>query len=268
MTKFLDGYLESPLSGIAPWVVMAVLSTPGHFEQAVCAALGLTLLTMWISRRRGGTLHALDLYGAGFFVILAVIGLIVSPDAVRWLQEWAGEISNIALALFVIATIVARRPFTLPYAKEQTPQEHWDGPLFLRVNYLISAVWAGAFTVSAIVGFIGNAVLHDPDNFWTGWVLQLASIFFAVAFTGWYPDRAAALAEQAGEPSETTTTTTTVAQLFDWLPMFVLIAGIFGWVTDAIPDAAGIAMIVLGIAGNALAGRVIPAREDASTEKA
>lgn len=264
MTKFLDGYLESPLSGIAPWVVMAVLSTPGHFEQAVCAALGLTLLTMWISRRRGGTLHTLDLYGAVFFVVLAAVGLVVPAGTVDWLQTWAGEISNIALAIFVGATIVARRPFTLPYAKEQTPQEHWDSPLFLRVNYVISAVWAAAFTFSVIVGLIGNAVLHDPDNFWTGWVLQLASIFFAVAFTGWYPDHAAArFAEQAGEVPETTVTT---AQLFDWLPMFVLIAGIFGWVTDALPDAAAIAMIVVGIAGNALAGKLIPARQDTSRQ--
>jgi hypothetical protein len=183
------------------------------------------------------------------------------------LQTWAGEISNIALALFVIATIAARRPFTLPYAKEQTPQEHWDSPLFLRVNYVISAVWAGAFTFSVIMGFVGNAVLHDPDNFWTGWVLQLASIFFAVAFTGWYPDRAAAaFAERAGETPENPTQT--VAQLFDWLPMFVLIAGIFGWVTDALPDAVGIAMIIVGIVGNTLAGKLIPTREDAPTEQA
>lgn len=262
MTKFLDGYLESLLSGIAPWVVMAVLSTPGHFEEAVCAALGLTLLTMWINRRRGGTLHALDFYGAAFFVVLAVIGLAVPADTVDWLQEWAGELSNIALAVFVIATIVVRRPFTLPYAKEQAPQEHWDSPLFLRINYVISGVWAAAFTFSAVVGFIGNAILHDPDNFWTGWVLQLGSIFFAVAFTGWYPDYATArFDEQTGESPETAETGASLVKLFDWLPMFVLIAGIFGWVTDALPDVVGIAMIVVGLAGNALVSKLSGATE-------
>lgn len=251
MTKFIDGYLQSPLSGIAPWVVMAVLSSPGHFEQAVCAALGLVLLTMWLSRRRGGTIHALDVFGAVFFAALAVVGAVASEATISWLQTWAGEISNGALALFVMATIAARQPFTLPYAKEQTPEEHWGTPLFTRVNYVISSVWAAAFTFSFVVGFIGDAILHNPDNFWTGWVLQLAAIFAAVGFTGFYPDYTSA--KMGGE------TPPSPARLFDWLPTFVLIAGIFGWVTDALPDAVGIGMIVVGIAANAVMPKLFPA---------
>lgn len=260
MTKVLDGYLESPLSGIAPWVLMSVLSTPGRFEEAVCAALGLTLLTMWLAHRRGVSNHAIEYFGAVFFVALAVVGLIASPGTIRWMELWAGELTNVALAVFVIATIAARRPFTLPYAKEQTPEEHWETPLFKRVNYAISAGWAGAFLFSAIVGFIGDAVLHDSGNFWTGWVLQLAAVFFAVAFTEFYPDYAgakdaAARGEQQTAPS--------AAKLFDWAPMFVLIAGIFGWVTDALPDAVGIGMIVAGIIGNVLISKLFPNPKEA-----
>lgn len=258
MSKFVDGYLESPLSGIAPWVVMAILSSYDRFEEAVCAALGLVLLTLWLSRRRGGSIHALDLFGAVFFAALAVVGLIASEGTIGWLQTWAGEISNVVLAMFVIATILTRRPFTLPYAKEQTPQEHWNSPLFLRVNYMISSVWAGAFVFSAVVGFIGDAVLHDPDNFWTGWVLQLAAIFFAVAFTAFYPDYSSAgFARSQGESAEPVS----IARLFDWLPTFVMITGIFGWVTDALPDAVGVGMIVVGIVGNAVMSKLFPAPE-------
>ncbi len=46
--------------------------------------------------------------------------------------------------------------------------------------------------------------------------------------------------------------------LFDWAPMFVLIAGIFGWVTDALPDTVGIAMIVVGVIANALVSKLAP----------
>lgn len=259
MTRFVDGYLRSPLSGIAPWVLMSVLSNPGKFEVAVCTALGLTVATLWLGRRRGISIHALEVFGALFFVALAVVGLVATPGVISWLGLWAGEITNAALALFVIATIAARRPFTLRYAKELAPQEYWDSPLFIRINYVISAVWALAFTFSAAAGFVGDAILHQSDNFWTGWVLQLAAIFFAISFTEFYPDYAGAKdAATRGEDEAAPP----IAKLFDWVPMFMLIAGIFGWVTDALADAAGIAMIVAGIFGNIAVDKLIPADAD------
>jgi hypothetical protein len=260
MTKVLDGYLKSPLSGIAPWVLMSVLSSPGRFEQAVCFALGLALLTMWLGHRRGIAIHALEVFGALFFVALAIVGLVASDGAIGWMELWAGELTNVALALFVMATIIVRRPFTLPYAKEQAPEEYWDTPLFVKINYVVSAVWAGAFVFAATVGFIGDALLHDANNFWTGWVLQLAGIFFAIAFTEFYPDYAGAKdAAGRGEPESAPS----VAKLFDWLPTFVMVAGIFGWVTDALPDAVGIGMIVVGIVGNVVMSKLFPTPKEA-----
>jgi hypothetical protein len=256
MTKSVDGYLKSPLSGIAPWVLMSVLSSPGRFVQAVCFALGLALLTMWLGHRRGISIHALDVFGATFFVALAVVGVMASHGVISWMELWAGELTNVALALFVVTTIVIRRPFTLPYAKEQAPEEYWNSALFIRINYLISAVWAGAFIFAAAVGFVGDAVLHDANNFWTGWVLQLAAIFFAISFTEFYPDYAGAKDAAARGESEPAPP---LAKLFDWLPMFVLIAGIFGWTTGALPDAVGVGMIVAGIVGNVLVSKLIPA---------
>lgn len=248
MTKLVDGYLKSPLSGIAPWILMSVLSSPGRFEVAVCSALGLTVLTMWLARRRGIAIHALEVFGALFFVGLAVAGLFAAADTIRWMETWAGEMTNAALTLFVLVTIVVRRPFTLPYAKEQAPEEYWASPLFLRINYVISLVWAAAFAVSALVGAFGNGVLDDPDNFWTAWVIPLAAIFFAIAFTEFYPDRAGARdAASRGEIEPMPS----LLRLIDWVPTFVLVAGIFGWVTDALPDTVGIGMVVVGAVGSA-----------------
>lgn len=252
MTKFLDGYLTSPLSGIAPWILFSVLSTPGHFEIAVCTALALALLTLWLGHRRGAGVYALDVLGVLFFGVLAVAGLVVDQNSIDFLEVWAGELTNIVLAVFVIGSIVTRRPFTLAYAKKEAPEEYWDSPLFLKINYVISGVWAGAFVVNAVLGFIGDAILHDNDNFWTAWVLQLAAIFFAIAFTEYYPDKA------TGEQPVST------VQLFEWIPMFVLIVGIFGWVTDALPDIAGIGMILAGIIGNIVVGKLAPAKETRS----
>jgi hypothetical protein len=253
--SFVDGYLNSPLSGIAPWVVFSVLSTPGRYEVAVSSALGLALLTVWVGSRRGISVYALDVLSVAFFAILAAVGVVADKGLISFLELWAGEMTNIVLALFVIATIIVRRPFTLPYAKEQAPEEFWDTALFWRINYVLSGVWAGAFAFSAAVGLFGDAVLHDSNNFWTGWVLQLAALFFALAFTEFYPDHAGA--KEAATRGEVEAPPSTV-KLFEWVPTFVLIAGIFGWVTGAQPDAVGIGMIVVGIVGNALIRKFFP----------
>jgi len=205
--SLIDGFLKSPLSGLAPWVLLSVFSTRGHFERAACIALGVSLLTMLLASVRGISIHALDVFGAAVFAALAVLGLVASPGLTRWLEEWAGEITNISLVSFVIATLIVRKPFTIPYAKEEAPEEVWDRPLFLRINYVISSV--------------------------------LAAIFFAVAFTEFYPGRAGTKAS--------------------WLPSFVLVAGILGWSAGAVADVVGISTIVAGIVGSALLSRLTPA---------
>jgi hypothetical protein len=61
-----DGFLKSPFSGLAPWVLLSVFSTPGHFEQAACIALGVSLLTMLLASVRGISIHALDVLARPF----------------------------------------------------------------------------------------------------------------------------------------------------------------------------------------------------------
>lgn len=158
--NFIDAYVRSPFAGLAPWILMAVVSGPGRFEEAASAALALALLTLWVGSRRGVPVHLLEVLTVVYFGVLAVLGLVAPEPTIEWLELWAGELSNIALAAFAIITLVIRKPFTLAYARDTTPREHWDTPLFLRINYAISAVWAGAFLVSAIVGAYGDAVLR------------------------------------------------------------------------------------------------------------
>ncbi len=243
--KFIDGYVRSPFAGIAPWILMAVVSGPGRFEEAASAALGLALLTLWVGSRRGVPVHLLEAFTVVYFGVLAVLGLVAPEPTIDWLEMWAGELSNIALATFAVVTLLIRKPFTLAYAKDTTPREYWNSPLFLRINYVISAVWAGAFLVSAIVGGYGDAVLRDNDNFWTAWIIPLAALIFAGAFTEFYPDYA------SGE-------STSWVRIVDWLPTFVLVTGIIGWVSDAVPNVVAIVLIAVGVVGSAAMRKFFP----------
>lgn len=254
---FVDAFVRSPFAGIAPWVLMSLVAGPGRFEEAASAALGLTLLTLWVSWRRGVRLHLLEVFAAVFFGILAVVGLFAPDGLIDWLQLWAGELSNIALAVFAIVTLLIGRPFTLAYAKDTTPSEHWDTPLFRRVNYVISSAWALAFTVSAVSGAIGDGVLRDGDNFWTAWIVPLAAMIFAVSFTEFYPDYATA--KFAYDSGESRQPAPSLAGAVDWLPPFVLVTGIAGLVSDSVSVPVGIGLIVVGAAASAVLRKLTPA---------
>jgi len=253
--NFVDGYVRSPLAGIAPWILIAVINGPGRFEEAASAALGLSLLTLWVGVRRGVPVHLLEGFTVAYFGVLAVIGLAAPDGVIDWMHLWAGEVSNIALAAFALVTLAIRRPFTLAYAKDTTPQEHWGSPVFIKVNYVLSAAWAAAFVFSALTGAYGDAVLRDNDNFWTAWILPIGAIVFAVSFTEFYPDYA------TGE-------TTSRWRAIDWLPPFVVITGISGWLSDSVQAVSAIALIVVGVLASVALRRFLPDARVAGGEAA
>ncbi|MCV7042390.1 hypothetical protein BST36_13560 [Mycolicibacterium moriokaense] len=249
----IDSFLKSPFAGIAPWALLSVLSGPGHFSQAVLAAVGLSVVVLLISWARSIKVHSLEVFGLVFFAGLAAVGLLANDNVIRFLEVWAGELTNISLACFAWLTLLVRRPFTIAYAKDTTPQEYWDSPLFIRTNNVITAVWAGAFTFAAAVGFVGDYVLHDAGNFWTGWILQLAAIFFAISFSEFYPDYAAARFDRAnGEAAQLPS----VLGAVEWLPTFVIVTGVAGLVTGAIDFGVGVALIVAGSVASGLLAKV------------
>jgi hypothetical protein len=252
----LDGFLKSPFAGIAPWALLSILSAPGRFEVAAGAALGFSVLVMLVGLARGIKVHLLEVFGAVVFAALAIVGLFAGDSLIRFFELWAGELTNVSLALFAWFTLLIRRPFTRAYAKDTTPQEHWDSPLFRRINNVITAVWASAFTFAAVAGFIGDYVFHDANNFWTGWILQLAAIFFAVSFTEFYPDYATSKFDLAnGEPAQPPS----IVGIVEWLPTFVIVTGVAGLVTGSIDFVVGVGLIVFGSVASGILAKVSPA---------
>lgn len=255
-SNFIDGFLRSPFSGIAPWILMAIMSGPGRFGESAAAALAFTLIVMWAGSRRGIKVHSLEVFGAVVFAVFVALGLFGSPSLISVLELWAGEITNGLLAAYTLVTLALGRPFTIAYARDTVDPEHWDSPLFVRVNYILSAVWAGAFLINTAVGSIGDAVLHDGDNFWTGWIVQLAVTLVAVAITEFYPGYARAKFLVAS--GESTEPPPSLGKLWDWMPGFVIGIGIAGWVSDALPAAAGIVLIVGGVITGAAVRKLFP----------
>ncbi|MET8831643.1 hypothetical protein ABZX40_29000 [Streptomyces sp. NPDC004610] len=197
-----DAVLDSPLLGMAPWIVFSVLVGPSRFELSVVLALAITAVIVIAGRLRrpGGSLKLLELADAAFFALMAVVGALASPATHRWLETYAGEVSNIALVVIALGSMAVRVPFTIQYARERVDRRLWDTPAFLRTNYVITGVWGLAFLVAAVAGAYGDLVLHNPGNLWTGWIIQILAILAALRFTAWYPEVVRARARPGGTP--------------------------------------------------------------------
>ncbi|WP_226438036.1 MULTISPECIES: hypothetical protein [Rhodococcus] len=189
-TSLIGKILDGPLTGLAPWIFLAIFEGPGSTGWVAAVALGLSLLFVVADRVRGKSLKLLGVVDVLFFAGLLVLHFALDADGQAWLEKWLGEIANITLVVIAVGSILFRIPFTLQYAREMVGPELWHSPLFIRINYRITAAWALAFLVAAVAGWYGDAILDDSDNIWTGWVIQTAAMIAAIRFTSWYPDHA------------------------------------------------------------------------------
>ncbi|MEU5209176.1 hypothetical protein [Streptomyces sp. NPDC020742] len=243
----LSQLLDSPVIGMSPWIAMSILVGPGRYEVAVGVSLALAVALVVVGRihHRGRSLKILEVADVVFFAAMAVIGIFASPGMLRWLENYSGEVSSIALTVIALGSMALRVPFTLQYAREQTPPEVWNEPGFLRTNYLITGAWGAAFAVAAIAGAFGDLVLHNSNNVWTGWIIQIAAIIVALQFTRWYPDvvRARSRRERGvpGPPEPP------LSALLIPLAGYLTPVGIAVLAFDAGPLWLGVALIVVGV---------------------
>ncbi len=259
MAARLRGFLDNPLSGLTPWIVMAVMSGIVPFEAAVALSFAVAAAILAANTITGGSQKSLEYFDTAYFLLLGIVGLVADQDVREWLRVWADELSNIALTAIAVGSIAVRRPFTLPYARERVSPALWTSPRFVRTNYVISSVWATAFAVAAVAGFYGDAVLDDADNLWAAWIVPTAAMLCAVQFTLWYPRvvRAeAALA--AGRPTEPPPA---ASEMLSGMVAYLPLTGILVLSFDAGPWWVGVGLIV---AGPVIGGRIARDRRDAA----
>jgi hypothetical protein len=243
----LRRFVDNPVMGFAPWILFSVIEGPGRFTAAAGVAFAAAALILLVGMAIDIGAKLLDIAAVAFFAVLLALGFVTGPSAHAWLETWSGEISNVMIALVALGSVVARRPFTLQYAREQTERQYWDSPLFVHVNYVLTWVWIGAFVVTAVVGWYGDGPLHEPDNIWTNWIVSIAVLIFAIRFTEWYPSRAKSLAlHSAGLADDTDPGSVTLAALILPLAAYLVPIGIVFLVFGTAPWWISVSLIVIG----------------------
>ena len=168
------------LIGFLPWLIYGVLLSLGHLKIAIAIPLAFMLLAgrqdLW-----GAHLKVLSLGTFSFLVAMLGAAFFVPPDR---LSPWLPVLSHSALLLITLVSILIGKPFTIEYAREEVPQERWNTPRFLRVNYVLTFGWLLAFFIMTIL----------PTAKLLGWhvhpliygLVSLGTMTAAYVFTGWY----------------------------------------------------------------------------------
>ncbi|GGV47373.1 hypothetical protein GCM10010495_76310 [Kitasatospora herbaricolor] len=132
-----------------PWIVYAVLPS-AHWQWAALAGLLVAVAVILKQRAAGARPDAL-IIECGSAVFFAALAALAFTDPHSSLHPYSAALSSAVLALIAGASLALRRPFTLGIAKQSTPPELWDQPLFVRTNTLVTALWTLAFAATAAV---------------------------------------------------------------------------------------------------------------------
>ncbi|MFD9790819.1 hypothetical protein ACFWXK_07680 [Streptomyces sp. NPDC059070] len=180
------------LRGFIPWIVFAAVGA-SHWQWGALCALATGAWLLHSDRKRGASAESqvLERSTIAFFAILGAVAF-AAPDS--GLREYGGALATGWLALTAWATLAVRRPFTTAIAKRQAPREMWNHPVFLRINVVLTAAWAAAFTITAV----GLALVHAEALGGTAEVaVQAAGFAVPALITARYPERARRAAQSA-----------------------------------------------------------------------
>ncbi|WP_433507051.1 hypothetical protein ACQP04_11595 [Pseudonocardia halophobica] len=183
--SLVERLAQSPVGGFLPWIIFWVVAgSPSTWEYgAIGAALAAIILAIPSTRHRRTKL--LDVVTIVFFVGLAIAGTVLGAHDRDVLDTYSTTISSGVLGLVALASL-AFVPFTEQYARESTPEEVWSTPQFKHVNRVLTLVWALAFLVTALLGYVAVRLPSTSD--WTNWVLPIVVLVGAFKITRWYPE--------------------------------------------------------------------------------
>jgi hypothetical protein len=104
----------------------------------------------------------------------------------------------VGLLLLLAGSVIVRRPFSIDYARLDPREAAWEPALFLKVNYIVSAVWIAALAAMAITD---GAVTLDPGlQIYGSIAVGVLALAGAVTFTLVYPARVARRSALPGGP--------------------------------------------------------------------
>jgi len=160
------------LKSFLPWILYSIFfnNNPERLMLAIGVALASSLIFDWKDLKLGFILTRCT-----FIYFLALL-IFVSLYHSIWLEENMWLVSNVMLATIAFGSVLIKKPFTIQYAKQKVPETHWNTPLFIEINYILTMIWGAIFLFTALTNYLHvdalklNGVLYFIVNN-IGWVI-------------------------------------------------------------------------------------------------
>lgn len=169
------------IGSVLPWILFFTLS--GHTQQQMDIAISVAAITSIAFEFKGLKKGFVLSWGTLLFFIFMFITVVIGKN--QYISQYSWIFSNGALAIIAWASILIRKPFTIQYAKERVPRDKWNQPLFIKINYVLTAVWGLIFLMN--IGLHVLSLYYPSFNRFYGFVSYMPSIF-GILFTLWFPN--------------------------------------------------------------------------------
>ncbi|TCL08297.1 hypothetical protein BXY66_0332 [Shimia isoporae] len=169
------------VNSMLPWLMFPVFLdwTDRNYSFAALIALGISLCLSALRLKDG---YVVDWTVVTSISLTAVVGLVMSEAGL--LAYWP-LFMPAALMCMCWASLALGRPFTIQYAKKETPKEFWGSAIFKQVNVQISTVWGICFTLTFILSLL--AIPYQP--YWPLFVIaKYLLILSAMVFSRVLPE--------------------------------------------------------------------------------
>lgn len=163
-----------------PWMLYIILVKSFDLSPTITSliSLVLTLFFSWSSIKK---MYILPITTLIFFSLSIILGVF---DENLYFLKHPGLFIYLTLFGISLISIIIKQPFTIQYAKEQAPPEHWNSNLFLKINYHLTLFWGIIFLVCSGLSFLS---IHLDNGKGFLLVFTLFIQVFGVFITMKYP---------------------------------------------------------------------------------
>jgi len=180
------------VAGFGIWVVYGFLAGMRHWPSAVAFGLAAGIGLVLLEAGRHITIKLMDWAIVAYFGIAAIATFLVRSAA---FPIYSSVVIWTLYAVVTWVSIFSGAPFSLQYARESAPPEHWQAPQFLRANYVISLVWGTGFLIN--LGLVTIALSRRYNSLWLSVAAPLLVMGAASVFTSRYTKVSQQRAQQA-----------------------------------------------------------------------
>jgi len=163
------------------WVVYGFLAGTGRWPAGVMFGLIASVVLLTVERRHRVKVKLLDWVLLAYFAIATVASFLLRSVA---FPVYSSVVIWVLYAGVTWISILMGAPFTLQYARESAPPEHWQSPVFLRANLVISVVWGLGFLAN--LGLVTIALHSRYNSLWIAVAAPLLIMMTATIFTSCY----------------------------------------------------------------------------------